>query len=100
MGKEARRYPFWQVAPQIVILGAGASVAAFPAGDKNGRTLPLMNDFTQILNLGPLFEEYEIEYVGRNFEEIYDEIHSAPGKKRLVQAVNRVVEEYFSEFQI
>jgi hypothetical protein len=26
----------------VVILGAGASYAAFPDGDKNGRKLPLM----------------------------------------------------------
>ena len=30
--------------PHVVILGAGASLAAFPDGDKNGRKLPLMND--------------------------------------------------------
>ena len=32
-----------------VVLGAGASCATYPEGDKNGRILPLMQDFTQAL---------------------------------------------------
>ena len=31
--------------PHLVVLGAGASRAAFPDGDKNGKRLPLMADF-------------------------------------------------------
>ena len=33
--------------PHLVILGAGASYAAFPNGDKNGRKLPLMNNIVE-----------------------------------------------------
>jgi len=33
--------------PRVVILGAGASLAAFPDGDKNGKKLPLMCDFVE-----------------------------------------------------
>ena len=37
--------------PHAVILGAGASKAACPSGDKNGRILPLMNElFDVVLN--------------------------------------------------
>jgi len=32
--------PFWHASSHIVILGAGASVAAFPDGDKNGLKPP------------------------------------------------------------
>ncbi|MEW6087649.1 MAG: hypothetical protein AB1498_05040 [bacterium] len=31
----------------IVILGAGASVAAFPNGDANGKILPTMDNFVE-----------------------------------------------------
>ena len=31
--------------PHIVILGSGASKAACPLSDKNGRQIPLMDDF-------------------------------------------------------
>jgi hypothetical protein len=32
------------LSPHVVLLGAGASLAAFPNGDANGNKLPLMND--------------------------------------------------------
>ena len=35
--------------PHVVILGAGASKAAFPKGDANGRLVPLMNQLPRIL---------------------------------------------------
>ena len=38
--------------PHVVLLGAGASYAAFPNGDKNGRKLPLLKDFVQVIGLG------------------------------------------------
>ena len=39
--------------PHVVILGAGASLAAFPNGDANGIRLPLMLDFIE--KIKPLF---------------------------------------------
>lgn len=39
--------------PHAVILGAGASVGAFPRGDKRGRRLPVMADLAESLGLGP-----------------------------------------------
>jgi hypothetical protein len=35
--------------PHVVILGAGASKAAMPNGDKSGKMIPLMNDLPKIL---------------------------------------------------
>ena len=43
--------------PHVVILGAGASVAAFPDGDKNGRKLPVMNDLVEKLDLDSALEK-------------------------------------------
>ena len=42
--------------PHVVILGAGASRAACPDGDKNGEILPLMDDFIEVLELDNLKE--------------------------------------------
>lgn len=41
--------PFVAPSPHVLILGAGASRAAFPQGDKNGRCLPLLEDLPEIL---------------------------------------------------
>jgi len=46
---EDKKYPFWMVSSHTFILGAGASRAAFPNGDKFGRALPLMCDFVDVL---------------------------------------------------
>ena len=55
--------------PHVVILGAGASRAACPDGDVNGKKLPLMNDFIQSIGLK------ELEDLGfdsnSNFEVVY-----------------------------
>jgi hypothetical protein len=36
--------------PHVVLIGAGASKAAFPNGDAYGRKLPLMNELTDVLS--------------------------------------------------
>ena len=42
--------------PHVVILGAGASRAATPQGDRKGQTLPVMNDLVQTVGIGKLLE--------------------------------------------
>jgi len=52
----------------LVILGAGASRAALPNGDKRGRTLPLMNDLVDTLGLRPLLEDHGLHADSGDFE--------------------------------
>ena len=58
--------------PHVVILGAGASLASCPNGDKNGKRLPLMYNFVEVLNLTELLSGAGIDFEGRNFDEIYE----------------------------
>ena len=51
--------------PHVVILGAGASVAAFPKGERNGKQLPLMNDLTRIVGLEPLLKRARLTQAPR-----------------------------------
>ena len=53
--------------PHVVILGAGASLATFPNGDKSGKKLPLMMDFIDIMGLSSILDRYRIDYKNRNF---------------------------------
>ena len=62
--------------PHVVLLGAGASRAALPNGDANGKLLPLMNDLIDLLDLQGLLEKTDIRYSDRNFEDVYAEIYS------------------------
>ena len=64
--------------PHVVILGAGASIAAFLNGDKNGKKLPSMLNFVEVLGLGALLDSVGVEHQDRNFEDIYDFISSRP----------------------
>ena len=61
--------------PHVVILGAGASLAALPNGDKNGRKLPLMNNFVEVLNLSAILHKANVDFEGKNFEDVYDQLY-------------------------
>ena len=54
--------------PHVVILGAGASKAAFPEGDRNGKKIPIMDDLVETIGLNSIFEKQGIGYAHRNFE--------------------------------
>jgi hypothetical protein len=66
--------------PHSVILGAGASVASFPKGDKNGRKLPVMANFVEVVGLRPLFRDLGSPVSG-NLEEIYDAMAMDPARQ-------------------
>lgn len=61
--------------PHVVILGAGASLAAFPNGDRNGKLLPLMNNLMPICRLDRILELTGVQYDSENFEEIYSDLY-------------------------
>ena len=42
--------------PHLVILGAGATIATIPAGDKYGRKSSVMDNFISELQLNDLFK--------------------------------------------
>ncbi len=64
--------------PHVVILGAGASVAACPRGDRNGRRLPVMANIVKVLGLGRIIEETSASFeTDADFELIYDELASS-----------------------
>lgn len=43
--------------PHVVVLGSGASRAAFLNGDAEGRKVPLMNELIDCLELGSIFNK-------------------------------------------
>lgn len=79
----------------IVLLGAGASRAAFPKGDAYGKSLPLMNDFVSTLDLTTLLKRYDIDPAG-NFETIYSTIKD----NKLRQTLEKYIYDYFINLQL
>lgn len=86
--------------PHLVLLGAGASRAALPNGDANGRRLPLMSDFTNIVPVGPVFDKAGIAYAGRNFEELYSEICTEHRYADVRADLERTIFAYFSSLSL
>lgn len=84
--------------PHIVVLGAGASRAACPSGDINGRILPLMADFVNALKLRPLLAKWGVD-ADRNFEDIFSELYE---QRRIAEAkeLQEVVKAYFAQLII
>jgi hypothetical protein len=85
--------------PHVVILGAGASRAAFPHGDGNGRPLPLMNDLVQTLGLHDQLAQAGHDST-RDFEQLYSALSDSPEHAELLKTINQRVEEYFRDLQL
>ena len=86
--------------PHVVILGAGASYAAFPDGDKNGVRLPLMNNFVDILCLNGLLSKTGINLKTDNFEEVYDRLYKNDAYRDVRKELEKVIYDYFSRLEI
>ncbi len=84
--------------PHVVILGAGASRATCPKGDKNGIKLPLMKDFVDIVGLRYLLEKWNIN-PNENFEEIYSDIDDR-NQKRKITKIQDLIKKYFSKIAL
>jgi hypothetical protein len=87
--------------PHVVILGAGASLAACPRGDANGIRLPVMANLVSVLGLEPLLAKIGIEdCASQNFEVIYDRIASDDAYRDFRLEVDTLVHRYFASLQL
>jgi len=86
--------------PHVVILGAGASYATFPNGDKFGRKLPLMNNLIQILELEDMLSKAKIEFSSSNFEDVYSQLHQDNSHDQIRLELEERVYNYFSDMVI
>ena len=86
--------------PHVVLLGAGASRAAFPRGERAGRRLPLMADFHDIVPVGDILSTASITTKGENFEDIYSNLASNPATNSVRVALETAVLNYFTWFAL
>ncbi len=85
--------------PHVVILGAGASRAAFPNGDANGSRLPLMVDLVGCLGLGQAFQAAGFQKTV-DFEALYDELATTGMHRSLREEIEAKVWSYFDRLQL
>lgn len=86
--------------PYLVILGAGATIAAIPDGDKNGKQSAVMNGCLKKLGLEYLLEGVEIEYKGDNIENIYSELYEKPEYSDVIEKIEQAIIDYFSDMEL
>ena len=90
--------------PHVVILGAGASCAAIPNGDRNGKRISAMNGFIEKLGLNNIISDLTLDTTSDNLEDIYMEISekSTPGSiyEKAKLELETKIYEYMSEYTI
>lgn len=86
--------------PHVFILGAGASIAAMPDGDRHGRALPDMRGLSQLPEIKELLTEAGYEEPVEDFEATYAELRNDPTKSEKSDRIDAAVRNYFSEIKI
>lgn len=90
--------------PHVVLLGAGASCAAIPNGDKNGRKISAMNGFIKKIGLTDILEKITLHTSSDNLEDIYmelderskTELNCMDAKQKLEEAIR----DYMLDFKL
>ena len=81
--------------PHVVILGAGATMAAIPDGDANGKKSSVMNGFIEALGMTEILKGIKLKTSSNNLEDIYSELHSRPEFESIREELDKKIREYF-----
>ena len=86
--------------PHVVILGAGASKAAFGGGDAKGRLVPLMNELPEVLGepWRDLVEEANL--TGAGFESQFTHLRESATQRARLDEIEGMLLEYFSSLAL
>ena len=86
--------------PHVVILGAGASKAAFPDGDLYNYKLPLLNEIIEVVGLNDLLKRHGFDVKITDFELFFDSLVSSGEHSNLVRRLELEIRLYFEKLQI
>ena len=91
MGKKDKLFEIIKCSPHVVLLGAGASVACIPDGDKNGKKTSCMKDFFETTGI-------DIGYIGtyKNLEDIYQDITD----EKMKESLENKIRQYFDTLKL
>jgi hypothetical protein len=98
--EKLRGPPFIASLPHVVVLGAGASRAAFPSGDRNRKMLPLIDDLPNVLgkpwNELVKFSQPPVE----GFEAQFSWMRRQGGFADGLNLIERLIREYFEDLEL
>ena len=83
-----------------VILGAGATIAAIPNGDRFGQESSVMHGLIKKLHLEDILSEVELKTTSDNLEDIYSELYSRSDCKEVLSILEQRLYDYFSSLQL
>lgn len=86
--------------PHLVVLGAGATMAAIPNGDKEGRKSTTMLGFTKVLQLESLLKKVKLITDSDNFEDIFSELYVRSECESIRKELEMMVFEYFNQLTL
>lgn len=86
--------------PHVFVLGAGASHAALPHGDKYGRHLPLMRNLIEVVGLQSVIDQTGVDCHSEDFEAVFAKLSSSPGTQKHARKIERAVFDYFASLQL
>lgn len=86
--------------PHVVLLGAGATMAAIPNGDKNGNKSSVMSNFIEELGMSSIIEGVNLNTASNNLEDIYSELYERDDCKDIREQLDSRIREYFSQLEI
>ena len=86
--------------PHLFILGAGATKATIPNGDKYGRQSPVMENFMQEIGIDGLLDGVKLKTKSNNIEAIYSELASKPEYTDVVRQIEDGIVDHYRQMQI
>lgn len=86
--------------PHLFILGAGATKATIPNGDKYGRKSPVMENFMHEIGIDGLLEGVKLKTKSKNIEAIYSELSTKPEYAGVVSKIEDGIVAHYRQMQI
>lgn len=86
--------------PHVVILGAGASVATIPNGDRHGRKTSVMDGFLETLGMNEIIANLKLSTKSDNLEDIYSELAERTEHESVKSQLDSRIRSHFGLLEI
>lgn len=86
--------------PHIVVLGAGASIAALPSGDRSGKPLPDMKGLAALPDVAAAVRGAGLDPDIPDFETFYSALRISGSNDALANEIDAILRSYFADIEI
>lgn len=86
--------------PHLFILGAGATAATIPNGDRNGKKSPVMEDFLNQTGLQSLISGIKLNTKSKNIEAIYSELYETKEYQDVILKLEDAIVDYYQDLKL